>query len=61
LEHPQNVSYSKVLQSNIALTEAIKAEKDGSQSLDVVEATNKWITLQDSVNILIDSSTANSM
>ncbi|KAH9297472.1 hypothetical protein KI387_029154, partial [Taxus chinensis] len=59
LEHPQNILYGRVLQSNIALAEAIKAESDGSHSLSVVQATNKWINLQDSVNILIDSSTSN--
>jgi len=61
LEHPQNVLYSKVLQSNIALAEAIKAENNGGQSLNVVQTTNRWINLQDSVDVLIDSSTANSM
>lgn len=61
LEHTQNVLYSKVLQSNIALAEALKAENDGTQSLNVVRTTNRWINLQDSVDVLLDSSTTNSM
>lgn len=61
LEHPQNILYGKVLQSNIALAEAIKAENNGGQSVNVVQSTNRWINLQDSVNVLLDSSTANTM
>ncbi|GLJ25883.1 hypothetical protein SUGI_0496070 [Cryptomeria japonica] len=59
LEHPQNILYGTVLQSNIGLAEAIKAEKDGSRN--VVQVTNKWISLQDAVNMLLDSSTANTI
>ncbi|CAM6104025.1 unnamed protein product [Calypogeia fissa] len=61
LEHPQNVFYTRVIQANISLTEASRGRKleDGSvMRLNFARATALWLNLQNSVNALLDSTTA---
>ncbi|KAL2622234.1 hypothetical protein R1flu_002439 [Riccia fluitans] len=55
LEHPQNVMYSRVIQSNISLTEA---SRGANGDLNFSKATALWLNLQNAVNALLDSTTA---
>lgn len=60
LEHPQNVFYGRMIRANIALTEFSRGKKgeDGSmQKLDLAQATRLWLTLQNEVCALLDSTT----
>ncbi|KAL3691839.1 hypothetical protein R1sor_005490 [Riccia sorocarpa] len=55
LEHPQNVMYSRVIQTNISLTEA---SRGSNGDLDTSKATALWLNVQNAVNALLDSTTA---
>lgn len=64
LEHPQNVIYGRVIQGNIALTEASRGKKlaDGTtQKPDIGLCSRLWLALQNEVCALLDSSTGNSL
>ncbi|GMY21604.1 DNA-directed RNA polymerase I subunit 1 [Fagus crenata] len=52
MEHPQTVLLNKVLQSNISLGNA------HVNNLERSKIVNRWMDLQQSVNVLIDSKTA---
>ena len=52
MEHPQTVLLNKVLQSNISLGNA------HVNNLERSKIVNRWMDLQQSVNLLIDSKTA---
>ncbi|KAL0339626.1 UNVERIFIED_CONTAM: DNA-directed RNA polymerase I subunit [Sesamum radiatum] len=54
MEHPQTVLLGKVLQSNIALGNAHVNNAERSKII------NRWMDLQQSINVLFDSKTANS-
>ncbi|KAL0303547.1 UNVERIFIED_CONTAM: DNA-directed RNA polymerase I subunit [Sesamum radiatum] len=54
MEHPQTVLLGKVLQSNIALGNARVNNAERSKII------NRWMDLQQSINVLFDSKTANS-
>ncbi|KAG2258321.1 hypothetical protein Bca52824_077615 [Brassica carinata] len=52
MEHPQTVGLTKVLQFNIALGNA------RTNKLELSKIVNRWMALQESVNVLFDSKTA---
>lgn len=52
MEHPHTVMLNKVLQSNIALGNAHVNTTERSKII------NRWMELQQSVNVLFDSKTA---
>lgn len=54
MEHPQTVFLSKVVQANIELANA------RSQSLEHSKIVGRWMALQQSINVMFDSSKATS-
>lgn len=52
MEHPQTVLLGKVLESNIALGNS------HVNNLERSKIVNRWMDLQQSVNVLFDSKTA---
>ena len=56
--------YGRMIRANIALTELSRGQKaeDGStKKLDVGQATRLWLTLQNEVCALLDSTTGTSL
>ena len=60
--HTHSAMLTKVIQRNILLSEALIEQKKiletGVKPQTKTQATQKWIQLQDSVNIFMDSSMA---